>query len=177
MNSRSFSLVFSAAFLLRFLFKDGAQAGRASTLSLNAASDEATHEAERWLRDVFNPSGAVTICNNFLLRLGEKDGHFLSDPSSPVRVERGRASVTLSGDQMEAAVTRLQLERRLCEAQKEFVAEEESEIKVLVHRNVEFGRTAVDGQEFTRRAKELLSDELRLIKVKYLDVTSRVKGQ
>lgn len=104
-------------------------------ITLSGASEEAQHEAQRWLSHLlFKPSRSVSVCNNFILHLGEKEQTQLRQIASRgVDVEesfdRGQATITVQGDSPEdVAVAALQVEAMLCDAVDEFVRQEKSRL-------------------------------------------------
>ncbi len=142
-------------------------------ISLNAPSDEATQEAERWLHDLFNCSGCVVIHNNLILHLGEKEHVQLSSlmekgVSIEESFERGRASIIVQGESNEAVVVAgMQVEAMLCNIQREFVKEKEDAVFTMLTQNESFKRTTLsrNGPEFTDRFSPFKNAGLRIVKV------------
>lgn len=101
-------------------------------ISLTGPSDEATHEAEKWLNHLlFQSSSQVLITNNFILHFGEqeqpqlrkiaRDGIIIEES-----FDNGRASITVKGNSTaDAVVAALQVEAMLCDVLREFIREEE----------------------------------------------------
>lgn len=101
-------------------------------ISLTGPSDEATHEAEKWLNHLlFQSSSQVLISNNFILHFGEqeqlqlrkiaRDGIIIEES-----FKNGHASITVKGNSTaDAVVAALQVEAMLCNVMREFIQEEE----------------------------------------------------
>lgn len=157
-----------------FEHRDG-RGGWAPTpqISLNG-SEETTREADRWLsRLLFNSSGTVNICNNFVQHFGErehlqlsrliKQGVFIEE-----FFEKGRAGINVNGSDEDAAVAGLQVEAMLCNIQREFATEEEcTMLHAVLSNSVSFKRKTVDNSspEFFGRSSVFRKPGLRMLKV------------
>ncbi|XP_056293612.1 protein mono-ADP-ribosyltransferase PARP9 isoform X2 [Pseudoliparis swirei] len=141
-------------------------------ISLTGPSNEATHEAERWLSGLlFGSGGAVRICNNFVQHFGERENLQLSHllqigVSIEEFFERGRAGLIVSGASVEdVGCACLQVEAMLCSIQGECVAEEER--ATLTPKNPSFQRKPVDhtSQKFSVTSSDLKKHGLQILKV------------
>ncbi|KAM7407780.1 hypothetical protein PAMA_003508 [Pampus argenteus] len=146
----------------------------APRISLTGHSDEATHEADRWLNNfLIKPYDTVVISNNFIQYFGEQEYLQLSRLTKKgIRIEdcfeNGRATLTVRGDSAEDVVAAgLQVEAILCKVQSEFVAEEESSMRLMSTQNVSFKRKTVDriSREFSDREYVFRNQGLRILKV------------
>uniref|UniRef100_A0A3Q1EM90 PARP n=1 Tax=Acanthochromis polyacanthus TaxID=80966 RepID=A0A3Q1EM90_9TELE len=147
-------------------------------MSLIGLSEESTREAEKWLTDLFQSSGTVTICNNFIQHFSEEEYWQLTRlHKRGVSIEeflaKGHACINISGDSREDVVmAALQVEAMLCTIQKKFVSEEESELQTLTANKVSFPkRTVLDysSQEFSDRQSVFKSHGLRILKVEKVE--------
>lgn len=118
-------------------------------ITLSSTSEEAQHEAQRWLRQLlFKSSEPVSVCNNFILHLGEKEQTQLRQiVSRGVIVEesfdRGQATITVLGSLPEdVAVVVLQVEAMLCNAVDEFVRQEKRRLSMSAM-GLDFKRKAI----------------------------------
>ncbi|XP_006810462.1 protein mono-ADP-ribosyltransferase PARP9-like [Neolamprologus brichardi] len=121
--------------------------GPAPHISLSAPSEESASEAEKWLTHLlYKSSPCVTICNNFIQHLSEKQYLQLSRLTRKgVKFEefltKGHTCLKVDGDSVEdAVVAALQVEAMLCIVQKEFVTEEENEMCKLLANEVPLKR-------------------------------------
>ncbi|KAM7380822.1 hypothetical protein PAMP_004094 [Pampus punctatissimus] len=146
----------------------------APQISLNGPSDEATREADRWLSNLlYVPSNTVVISNNFIQYFGEQEYLQLSRLTKEgVQIEdcfeNGHTTVTVHGDSAEdVAVAGLQVEAILCKVQSEFVAEEESRMRLMSTQNVSFERKTVNrkSREFSDRENVFRNQGLQILKV------------
>ncbi|XP_074514243.1 protein mono-ADP-ribosyltransferase PARP9 isoform X2 [Sebastes fasciatus] len=163
------------SFTHAFEHRDGVRGGGAPTpqISLNG-SEETTREADRWLsRLLFNSSGTVVICNNFVQHFGEqehlqlsrltKQGVFIEE-----FFEKGCAGINVIGSDEDAAVAGLQVEAMLCKIQRDFATEEEcTMLHAVLSNNVSFERKTVDNSspEFSDRLSVFRKPGLRMLKV------------
>lgn len=100
-------------------------------ITLSGSSEEAQHEALLWLRQRLSEStNGMSVCNNFILHLGEKEqkqlrrmaSHGLSVEES---FDSGQARITVRGSSLEdEAMAALQVEAMVCSAVDEFVRQE-----------------------------------------------------
>ncbi|XP_073330303.1 protein mono-ADP-ribosyltransferase PARP9 isoform X2 [Pagrus major] len=154
-------------------------------ISLSGRSYDAEREAEQWLRGIlFESLGSYTICNNFILHLGEKEQLQLSQlmEKYPISIEEsfetGRASIIVQGKStVDVAVAGLQVEAQLINIQREFVEEEKRAIFKLISQDVAFERKTVDGssKEFSDRMSAFKHLGLRLVKVDRVENASLEK--
>lgn len=155
--------------------------GPAPHISLNAPSEESVGEAEKWLTHLFfKSSPRVTICNNFIQHLGEKEYLQLSHLTKKgVKFEEfwtnGHSRLTLNGNSVEDVVgAALQVEAMLCTAQEEFVREEENEMCKLLMDKVPLKRErktkAMDRSswEFKDKISAFRNLDLWILKVQYV---------
>ncbi|XP_037645021.1 protein mono-ADP-ribosyltransferase PARP9-like isoform X2 [Sebastes umbrosus] len=163
------------SFTHAFEHRDGVRGGGAPTpqISLNG-SEETTREADRWLsRLLFNSSGTVVICNNFVQHFGEqehlqlsrltKQGVFIEE-----FFEKGCAGINVIGSDEDAAVSGLQVEAMLCNIQREFATEEErTMLHAVLSNSVSFKRKTVDNSspEFSDRSSVFRKHGPRMLKV------------
>ncbi|XP_022057455.2 protein mono-ADP-ribosyltransferase PARP9 [Acanthochromis polyacanthus] len=147
-------------------------------MSLTGLSEESTREAEKWLTDLFQSSGTVTICNNFIQHFSEEEYWQLTRlHKRGVSIEeflaKGHACINISGDSREDVVmAALQVEAMLCTIQKKFVSEEESELQTLTANKVSFPkRTVLDysSQEFSDRQPAFKNHWPRILKVEKVE--------
>ncbi|XP_068602598.1 protein mono-ADP-ribosyltransferase PARP9 [Brachionichthys hirsutus] len=145
----------------------------APQISLSGPSEEATAEAERWLRGRLFESSAVFIRNNFILHFGQREHLRLSRLMKgglyvTEVFERGRASVVVDGDSNEdVAVAGLRVEAVLCDVQREFVGERERALKLTSGNAVLFERKPVEqlSREFSDRIPAFGRAGLHVVKV------------
>ncbi|XP_068184873.1 protein mono-ADP-ribosyltransferase PARP9 [Antennarius striatus] len=163
--------------------RDDSHDSRASTplISLSGPSEEATAEAEQWLRSLlFNSPGAVMICNNFILHFGEQEHLQLSrlmknGLSLTEFFERGCASMLVDGDSNgDVAVSGLQVEAMLCDIQREFVRGKERAMQLMSGNPVSFEKKPVEPfrQEFTDRITAFKHTGLHVVKVDKVENTT-----
>lgn len=141
-------------------------------ISLRGRSDETTREAERWLSGLFKTSGTVTIRNNFILHFGKADYLQLSRlAKNGVSIEesfkKGHAEITVTGNYADAVLAGLQVEAMLCNVQKEFVKEEESDVLLMLSKNMSAEKKRVDDSDraFSERSSKFKKEGLSMIKV------------
>ncbi|XP_056145447.1 protein mono-ADP-ribosyltransferase PARP9 isoform X2 [Lampris incognitus] len=143
-------------------------------ITLCSNSVEMTSEARRWLEGLlYNASGSVTVHSNFILHFGEHEFKQLSRESKRnVSIEEffenGCASITVKGNLAEdVVVARLQLEAMLCDAQKEFVKEEEHAMALESTKKPSYDRKPVDSRhpDFRQREAHFQYDGLKVVKV------------
>lgn len=155
--------------------------GPAPHISLSAPSEESASEAEKWLTHLLcKSSPCVTICNNFIQHLSEKEYLQLSRLTRKgVKFEefltKGHACLKVEGDSVEdAVVAALQVEAMLCIVQKEFVTEEENEMCKLLANEVPLKREkktkTVDNSswDFKDRIPAIRNLGLWILKVQYV---------
>ncbi|CAK6963678.1 protein mono-ADP-ribosyltransferase PARP9 [Scomber scombrus] len=130
-------------------------------ITLNASSNEAICEADRWLRNLlYKPCDLLMISNNFILYFGEEEHLQLASlkkggVSILESFENGRASILVDGVSAEdVVVAGLQVEAILCKVQKDFVAEEESTLRLMSTGNVSYERKPVDPNSFSSAFKK-----------------------
>ncbi|XP_062288430.1 protein mono-ADP-ribosyltransferase PARP9 [Scomber scombrus] len=130
-------------------------------ITLNASSNEAICEADRWLRNLlYKPCDLLMISNNFILYFGEEEHLQLASlkkggVSILESFENGRASIMVDGVSAEdVVVAGLQVEAILCKVQKDFVAEEESTLRLMSTGNVSYERKLVDPNGFSSAFKK-----------------------
>jgi len=154
-------------------------------ISLTGPSNEATHEAERWLSGLlFGSGGAVRICNNFVQHFGERENLQLSHllqigVSIEEFFERGRAGLIVSGASVEdVGCACLQVEAMLCSIQGECVAEEERATLAAppTPKNPSFQRKPVDhtSQKFSVTSSDLKKHGLQILKVRHVEMNALV---
>ncbi|XP_037645018.1 protein mono-ADP-ribosyltransferase PARP9-like isoform X2 [Sebastes umbrosus] len=160
-----------------FEHRDGVRGGGGGAptpqISLNGP-EEATREADRWLsRLLFNSSGTVVICNNFVQHFGEQEHLQLSHLIKKgvfieVFFEKGRAGIIVNGSDEDVEVAGLQVEAMLCNIQREFATEEErTMLHTVLSNNVSFERKTVDNSspEFFGRSSVFRKHGPRMLKV------------
>ncbi|XP_053185152.1 protein mono-ADP-ribosyltransferase PARP9 [Scomber japonicus] len=120
-------------------------------ITLNASSDEAICEADCWLRNLlYKPCDFLKISNNFIQYFGEEEHLQLArlkkgGVSIKESFENGHFSIMVKGVSSEdVVVAGLQVEAILCKVQKDFVAEEESTLRLMSTGNVSYKRKPVD---------------------------------
>lgn len=118
-------------------------------ISLTGPSDEATHEAEKWLSHLlFQSSSQVLISNNFILHFGQQEQQQLRQMARDgINIEEkfnnGHASITVKGNSTaDVVVAALQVEAMLCNVLREFIREEEYLFRKLA-KEITYERTAV----------------------------------
>ncbi|KAM4609064.1 protein mono-ADP-ribosyltransferase PARP9 [Polymixia lowei] len=138
-------------------------------IRLSGSSAEATHEARRWLKDLFNSSDRVTVRNNFIQYFGEEQFQQLfSENKRGVSIaesfEKGCAEMIIQGKSAEDVVVAvLRVEDMLCETQKEFVREEELTMPL----SVSCKRNPVD--RFTDEFTDRMTHGLQIIRVEKVE--------
>lgn len=142
-------------------------------LSLRGPSEESVQEAEHWLRRLlFNTFNTVVICNNFLQHFGEKELEEMSRHTQDVQVEeflkKGHSGIIISGnDDEQMAVAAVKIEDLLEEIQREFIREEEHEMKRRTKAGVKFERSTVSKKclEIKPHLHQIRKEGLKIIKV------------
>ncbi|XP_061579916.1 protein mono-ADP-ribosyltransferase PARP9 [Cololabis saira] len=147
-------------------------------ISLSALSPESAEEAEKWLQDLlYNSQPFVNICNNFILHFGKKEFQRLSRlTKSGVSIEefltQGHACLKVEGhSREEIVIAALQVEKMLCDIQKEFVSEEERELGLLSNKNTSFERMNVGLKDNPRSdwSSAFRSQNLGVLKVEKVE--------
>lgn len=110
-------------------------------INLHSPCDESKREAKKWLIDhLFACPSTVEICNNFISHFSEADHLKLARLAEEgLNVEeffsQGHACLKVKG-KPDAVVGTLQVEAMLCKVQKDFIADEEHELRMLADRDV-----------------------------------------
>lgn len=147
-------------------------------IRLNGRSDEAVHEADRWLAGILSDShGSFIVCNNFIQHFGEEELQQLSrlmkkGVSIEESFDRGRSSILVHGESIvDVAHVGLQVEAMLCKIQKDFVREEENAMMVMVSQDVTFERVGVRqfSPEFADRKSAFHQVPLRVVRVEKVE--------
>lgn len=142
-------------------------------ITLSGTSQEARHEAQRWLNQLLSKScERVSVCNNFILHLGEKEQTQLGEIARRgVCVEesfdRGQATITVLGHlPSDVAVAALRVEAMVCNAVDEFVSQEKRQLSVSPG-GLDFQREAIhrSDPEYPDAVKALLQMGQELVKV------------
>uniref|UniRef100_A0A3Q2CMM6 Poly [ADP-ribose] polymerase 9-like n=1 Tax=Cyprinodon variegatus TaxID=28743 RepID=A0A3Q2CMM6_CYPVA len=143
--------------------KGDSQTSRPPTpkISLHGSSDESKIEAKKWLSDLFQCRGVIRIQNNFISHFSEQDHLQLSKlavPEKGLSIEesfsQGHACITVMGKSgRDVAIAALQVEAMLCKTQKEFISEEEHQLKMLSGIDLSMERRTVNptSQQFYNR--------------------------
>ncbi|XP_040913509.1 protein mono-ADP-ribosyltransferase PARP9 [Toxotes jaculatrix] len=150
---------------------------RTPKIILCSPSDETAREADRWLSGLFQFSGSVTICNNFIQHLGEQEYQQLSQLIKKgvfieESFEKGHAHITVDGNSLEdVGVAVLQVEAMLCNIQEEFVREEERAMLQIPTKNMTFQRIPVDCKSslFSEKLSDLKNEGLCMLKLEKVD--------
>ncbi|KAK5611703.1 hypothetical protein CRENBAI_011808 [Crenichthys baileyi] len=148
------------------------------TIILLGPSDESRREAEKWLNDLLSVrSRTVKICNNFISHFSEenhlrlsrlaKNGLFFEE-----FMTQGHACIEIKGETKEdSVVAALEVEDMLCKIQKEFISEEEHDLKMLMDMNVSFKKKTVEhtSPEFSEQMRFLKTLGLLVVKVEKVE--------
>ncbi|XP_054908743.1 protein mono-ADP-ribosyltransferase PARP9 [Poeciliopsis prolifica] len=134
--------------------------GSTPKIILLGPSDESKHEAKKWLTDLFKHK-PIEINNNFISHFSEGDHRILAHlADSGLRIEeffsQGHACLTIKGKLEEnAIIAALQVEALLCKIHKDFIAEEEHQLRMLTDMKVSGEKKTVDqkSKEFSERIK------------------------
>lgn len=142
-------------------------------ITLSGTSQEAQHEAQRWLSQLLSKSSVrVSVCNNFILHLGEREQTQLGEiarrgVSVEESFDHGQATVTVLGNlPNEVAVAALKVEAMLCNAVDEFVSQEKRQLSVSPG-GLDFQREAIrpSDPEYPDAVKALRQMGLEIVKV------------
>lgn len=145
-------------------------------ISLTGPSDEATHEAEKWLSHLlFQSSSQVLISNNFILYFGQQEQRQLRQMARDgIDIEEsfdnGRVSIMVKGNSTaDVVVAALQVEAMLCNVLREFIREEER-LFLKSAKEITYERTAVGhfDPEFLHAKAMLQHLGLHIVKVGFV---------
>ncbi|XP_038138806.1 protein mono-ADP-ribosyltransferase PARP9-like [Cyprinodon tularosa] len=161
--------------------KGDSQTSRPPTpkISLHGSSDESKIEAKKWLSDLFQCRGVIRIQNNFISHFSEQDHLQLSKlavPEKGLSIEesfsQGHACITVMGKSgRDVAIAALQVEAMLCRTQKEFISEEEHQLKMLSGINISMERRTVNptSQQFYNRLQHFKPLGVSVVKVEKVE--------
>lgn len=163
--------------------KGGVDEGMASRsyrtphVSLDGPCSESIEEAEKWLTDLLKFRTRVQIENNFIqhlasqdvseLSLLQKDGltfeEFLSGGHAIMDIE--------SRSPMDVAIAMLKVETMLCRVQKDFVEDEEGEMKDMTDAEVVFKRKPIStsDKEFQGLSSDFSDHKLFIVKIEKVE--------
>ncbi|XP_073711244.1 protein mono-ADP-ribosyltransferase PARP9 [Misgurnus anguillicaudatus] len=111
------------------------------TLEISCVSNEAVREAKAWTMNMLYPRhGTITVTNNFVIYLGQKDHETLRSLQTMFGVyialffRNGHGGVSITGESTSVSCAALEVESMLCQAQKDFAKDEESDLLYSVVR-------------------------------------------
>lgn len=142
-------------------------------ITLSGISQEAQHEAQRWLSQLLSKSSVrVSVCNNFILHLGEREQTQLGEiarrgVSVKESFDHGQATITMLGNlPNEVALAALKVEAMLCNAVDEFVSQEKRRLSVSPG-GLDFQREAIrpSDPEYPDAVKALRQMGQEIVKV------------
>ncbi|XP_027879420.1 protein mono-ADP-ribosyltransferase PARP9 [Xiphophorus couchianus] len=142
-------------------------------ITLLGPSDESKREAKKWLTDLLYRHKPIEINNNFISHFSEGDHQVLAHlADGGLSIEeffsQGHACLTVKGKLEEnAVIAALQLEALLCKIHKDFIAEEEHQLKMLTHMKVSGEKKTVDEKSsfFSERIQLFRPGGLWVVKV------------
>ncbi|XP_043988457.1 protein mono-ADP-ribosyltransferase PARP9 [Gambusia affinis] len=148
---------------------------RASTpkITLLGPSDESKREAKKWFTDLLYRHKPIQIRNNFISHFSEEDHQALAHlADTGLSIEeffsKGHACLTVNGKPEEnAVIAALQVEVLLCKIHKDFIAEEEHQLKMLTAMKVSGEKKTVDEKSpvFSQRIQLFRPEGLWMVKV------------
>nr|XP_055070786.1 protein mono-ADP-ribosyltransferase PARP9 [Misgurnus anguillicaudatus]XP_055070787.1 protein mono-ADP-ribosyltransferase PARP9 [Misgurnus anguillicaudatus]XP_055070789.1 protein mono-ADP-ribosyltransferase PARP9 [Misgurnus anguillicaudatus]XP_055070790.1 protein mono-ADP-ribosyltransferase PARP9 [Misgurnus anguillicaudatus]XP_055070791.1 protein mono-ADP-ribosyltransferase PARP9 [Misgurnus anguillicaudatus]XP_055070792.1 protein mono-ADP-ribosyltransferase PARP9 [Misgurnus anguillicaudatus] len=111
------------------------------SLEISGVSKEAVREAKAWTINMLMPRhGTITVTNNFVIYLGQKDHETLRSLQTMFGVyiavffRNGHGGISITGESTSVSCAALEVESMLCQAQKDFAKDEESELLYSVVR-------------------------------------------
>ncbi|PWA26198.1 hypothetical protein CCH79_00013734 [Gambusia affinis] len=151
---------------------------RASTpkITLLGPSDESKREAKKWFTDLLYRHKPIQIRNNFISHFSEEDHQALAHlADTGLSIEeffsKGHACLTVNGKPEEnAVIAALQVEVLLCKIHKDFIAEEEHQLKMLTAMKVSGEKKTVDEKS------PVFSQRIQLFRPEGLWMVDRVEN-
>lgn len=111
------------------------------TLEIRGVSNEAVREAKAWTMNMLVPRhGTITVTNNFVIYLGQKDHETLRSLQTMFGVQiavffrNGQGGISITGESTSVSCVAFEVESMLCQAQKDFAKDEESDLLYSVVR-------------------------------------------
>lgn len=111
------------------------------TLEISSVSKEALREAQAWIINILGPrNDRITIMNNHVIYLGQKDHENLLSLQTKFGVHitvffsKGNGGITITGEPALVSCVAIEVESMLCQAQKDFALDEESNLLYSVVR-------------------------------------------
>lgn len=148
-------------------------------ISLHSPCDESKREAKKWLSDhLFACPSTVKICNNFISHFSEADHLNLALlPEKGLNIEeflsQGHACLKLMG-KPDAVVGTLKVEAMLCKIQKDFIADEEHQLRMLADRKVSWVKNETVNQKSSKFLEQIHRFKplgLWVVKVQYMKMS------
>lgn len=115
-------------------------ANETPTVEFNSVSKEAQREAKEWTINMLKPSKNITIKNNHVIYLGQRDHENLLSLQAmfDVHIEEffrnGNGGITITGSPSDVSCVAIEVELMLCKAQEDFAQAEERDILYSVVR-------------------------------------------
>ncbi|XP_056610123.1 protein mono-ADP-ribosyltransferase PARP9 [Triplophysa dalaica] len=111
------------------------------TLEISSVSKEALREAQAWIMNMLGPrNGTITIMNNYVIYFGQKDHENLLSLQTLLGVhitvffKNGNGGIIITGEPIPVSCGAIEVESMLCQAQKDFALDEESDLLYSVVR-------------------------------------------
>ncbi len=110
------------------------------TLEFQSVSTEALREAKSWALNILNPSDNMTIKNNHVMYLDQKEHENLLSFQAKFQVHineffrNGKGGITITGKPSDVNCVAIEVEAMLCQAQKNFARAEECDMLYSVVR-------------------------------------------
>lgn len=111
------------------------------TLEISGVSNVAVREAKAWTMNMLVPRhGMITIMNNYVIYLGKKEHENLLSLQAMFGVQiavffrNGHGGISITGESTSVNCAAFEVESILCQAQKDFAKDEESDLLYSVVR-------------------------------------------
>ncbi|XP_065107600.1 protein mono-ADP-ribosyltransferase PARP9 [Paramisgurnus dabryanus] len=111
------------------------------TIEIRGVCNEAVREAKAWTMNMLvSRHGTITVTNNFVIYLGQKDHETLRSLQAMFGVQiavffrNGQGGISITGESRSISCAAFEVESMLCQAQKDFAKDEESDLLFSVVR-------------------------------------------
>ncbi|XP_073702397.1 protein mono-ADP-ribosyltransferase PARP9 [Garra rufa] len=149
------------------------------TLEIQSVSNEALREAKSWIFKILDASDQMTIKNNHVMYLDQRDHEILLSLQTmlDVRIKEffrnGKGGITITGNPLNISCAAIEVESMLCKAQENFAQAEEGLLSDIEPFNNSFyARTPVIREEYSENVGKALEDfRSRIIKMEKLENT------
>uniref|UniRef100_A0A8C1ZHX7 Poly(ADP-ribose) polymerase family member 9 n=1 Tax=Cyprinus carpio TaxID=7962 RepID=A0A8C1ZHX7_CYPCA len=116
------------------------KANKTSTVEFNSVSIEAQREAQSWTLNILKQSNKMTIKNNHVIYLDQRNHENLLSLQTKFHVhiteffKNGNGGITISGNPSDVSCVAIEVESMLCKAQEDFAQAEERDMLYSVVR-------------------------------------------